>query len=125
MSQAIYYAGGIRPGTNFVTVTFDRPAAYVDLRVTEYSGLRAAGAFDAGASGTGVGRDASSGLAAVAEGNELLFGAGMTADTFTGAGSGFTLRVITSPDSDIVEDRIAAVSGAYEATARLSSSAAW
>lgn len=38
---------------------------------------------------------------------------------------GFTLRVITSPDSDIVEDQIASATGNYSATASLNSATAW
>lgn len=126
LSQAIYYAGNIQSGTNnIVTVTFSQPAAFVDLRVMEYSGLAATNALDAETSGTGVGTGADSGPLTVHATNELLFAAGMTADTFTGAGGGFTLRVITSPDSDIVEDRIAPATGGYNATASLNSSTAW
>jgi len=43
----------------------------------------------------------------------------------TGAGAGFTSRVITQPDSDIVEDRIVTATGSYSATAPVSPSAAW
>ncbi len=39
ISQGVYYAANIAGGANTVTVTFDRPAAYVDVRVAEYSGL--------------------------------------------------------------------------------------
>jgi len=121
MSQAIYCAGNIKPGTNTVTVTFNEPATFVDLRVTEYSGLLPTNAFDAGTSGTGIGTGASSGPLTVNGTNELLFGAGMTAGTFSGAGGGFSLRVITSPDSDLVEDQVAATPGSYNATATLNS----
>ena len=125
MSQAIYYATNIPAGTNAITVTFNQPAAFVDLRVTEYSGLSPTNVFDAGVSATGVGTGADSGPLSITATNELLFGAGMTADTFTGPSSGFTLRVITSPDSDIVEDQIAAATGTYDATASLNGSTAW
>jgi hypothetical protein len=123
LSQAIYFAGNIHGGTNTVTVQFDQPAAYVDLRVTEYSGLRPTNAFDSAASGTGVGSAADSGLMSLGETNELIFGAGMTAATFTGPGPGFTTRVITLPDADIVEDRITSSLGASGATASLTSGA--
>lgn len=125
LSQAIYYATNISAGTNTVTATFSQPAVFVDLRATEYSGLAPGNVFDGGASGTGIGTSADSGPSTVGTINDLLFGAGMTADTFIGAGSGFTLRVITSPDSDIVEDRIAAATGSYSATASLNTSTAW
>lgn len=44
----------------------------------------------------------------------------MTGATFSAAGSGYTSRVITSPDGDIVEDAVAASAGNYTATAPLS-----
>jgi hypothetical protein len=125
MSQAIYYATNISAGNNTVTVTFDQPAVYVDLRVTEYSNLSAGNVFEGGASATGIGTIADSGPVSFTGANELLFGAGMTAGTFSGAGGGFTLRVITSPDSDIVEDQVAALGGSCNATAALSSGTAW
>jgi hypothetical protein len=93
LSQAIYYAADIEaasPGPNQLTVTFDQPAVFVDLRATEYSGLRQSGPFQAGASNSGT-------------------------------GSGFTSRVITSPDGDIVEDAVAVSAGSHTATAPLSS----
>jgi hypothetical protein len=123
MSQAIYYATGINGGNNTVTVKFDQPAVYVDLRVTEYSGLASSNVFDTGTSATGNSSSASSGPATLTASNELLFGAGMTATSFTAAGAGFTNRVITSPDGDIVEDRVSDVPGPYNATAPLNSGA--
>jgi hypothetical protein len=123
LSQAIYYATNIAAGSNTVTVTFSQPAAYVDLRITEYSGLSPTNAFDSAASASGVGANADSGAVSVTATNELIFGAGMTATTFSGAGLGFTQRVITVPDADIVEDRLTTTSGVYNAAAGLSSGA--
>ncbi len=121
MSQAIYYATGITGGSNTVTVTFDQPATYVDLRVAEYSGLSLTSAFDAGNSAAGNGTYAGSGSVATVTTNELIFGAGYTVSGFTEPGGGFALRVITSPDLDIVEDMVAAAPGSYNATATLDS----
>ena len=120
--QAIYYAGNIQaasPGGNQVSVTFDRPATFVDLRITEYSGLRQTGAFDAGASASGTGTTASSGAVATAAPGELLFAAGMTSTAFTAPGAGFTSELVTSPDGDIVEDAVATSAGNHGATATL------
>ena len=36
------------PGANQVTVTFDQPAVFVDLRLTEYGGLKTVSPFDVG-----------------------------------------------------------------------------
>ena len=44
----------------------------------------------------------------------------MTTSHFSGAGAGFTLRVITSPDGDIAVDRIVSAAGSNSATATLS-----
>lgn len=40
-----------------------------------------------------------------------------------GLGSGYTSRVITSPDGDILEDKIVTVAGSQKATAQISGGA--
>jgi hypothetical protein len=101
MSQAIYYASDIAAapaGGNRVTVTLDRPAIYVDLRITEYTRVRHASPFDGGVSANGSSDDAATGSLTVPAGSELLFAAGMTGALFTGPGPGYTQRVLTIPD---------------------------
>jgi chitodextrinase len=123
MSQAIYYAANIAavaPGSNQVTVTFDQNAVYVDLRILEYSALRPTNPFQAGVSATGNSSSASTGSLSTTAPSELLFAAGMTGVLFTAPGPGFTSRVITTPDGDIVEDTVAASAGSYSAAASLS-----
>jgi len=61
MSQAIYYCPNIKSGSNTVTAKFNQPAVFVDLRITEYSGLSKTNTFETGTSGTGNGTTASSG----------------------------------------------------------------
>lgn len=123
LSQAIYLAQNIAAGSNTVTVVFDQPAAYVDFRITEYAGLMQTNAYSGGAFAAGMGNLADSGLVGVNETNELVFGAGMTATTFTESGPDFTTRIITSPDADIVEDQISSSPGSIGATASLNSGA--
>jgi hypothetical protein len=41
----------------------------------------------------------------------------MTTNVYTNAGSGFTKRIITTPDADIAEDRVVTATGSYSATA--------
>jgi len=96
---------------------------YVDLRVAEYSGLEQTNAFDAYAAGVGLSSTADSGPLSITASNELLFAAGMTATTFTSTGNGFTTRSITSPDGDLIGDRVATAPGQYNVTATLSSGA--
>ena len=102
-------------------MTFSQPAAFVDLRVTEYSGLRTTAPFDVGTSASGAGTSASSGALTTAGASELLFAAGMTGASFTAPGPGFASRVITAPDGDLVADAPAPTAGSYTVTASLSS----
>ena len=57
--------------------------------------------------------------------NELIFGANMVYTATGAAGSGFTTRVITSPDGDIAEDKVVTTAGSNSATATLTSSGPW
>ncbi len=122
LRQSIYYAKNIAAGANTVTVTFSQAAVFVDVRILEYSGLDTANPLDKTAGAVGSGTTASSGAVTTTAANELIFGAGMTISKFTGAGSGFTSRIITSPDADIAEDRTVTATGSYSATAPNSSS---
>jgi hypothetical protein len=122
LSQAIYYAPNIQaapPAGNQVSVTFDQPAVYVDVRIAEYSGLAPTGSLQAGASASGTGAGASSGALTTTAPSALLFAAGMTGTVFTAPGPGFTVRVVTAPDGDIVADAVATAAGSYTATASL------
>jgi hypothetical protein len=122
--QSIYYAKSIAAGTNTVTVTFSNAAVFADIRVLEYSGLDTANPLDstATAQAAGSGTNANSGAATTTTANELILGAGKTSGRFTAAGTGFTSRIITSPDGDIAEDRVVSATGSYSATAPVTSS---
>ena len=125
MSQAIYYASNIaatQSGQNNVIVTFSAAAEFIDLRITEYSGLSDTNPVDSGISKAGKGLIANTDAITTTGPVELLFAAGMTRGSFTGPGVGFTKRVITSPDGDIVQDRIAFVPGLASASAPLTDS---
>jgi Concanavalin A-like lectin/glucanases superfamily/Bacterial Ig domain len=122
LRQSIYYARNIAGGSNTVTVTFNRAAAFVDVRVLEYSGLDTSSPLDVTAEGTGRATSPSSKSATTTAANELIFGAGMTDARFTGSGGGFTSRIITTPDADIAEDKIVSSVGNYSAAAPAPSS---
>ncbi|MGA9800524.1 MAG: family 16 glycosylhydrolase [Terriglobales bacterium] len=117
LRQSIYYAAGIKAGSNTVTVRFNQAAAYVDIRALEYSGLATATPLDVTAGAAGSGTSASSGAGTTTSANDLIFGAGMTIARFTAAGTGFVSRIITSPDADIAEDKTVSTTGSYSATA--------
>ena len=112
-SQVVLYATNVRAGTDTVTVHLSASAWFPDVRVAEYSGaLVVVGSADSASSAT----TASAGPLTLLAG-DLLVGAGTTNGEFVSAGSGFTKRVITSPDSNLLEDRLIASGGSYSATA--------
>ena len=124
LTQSIYYANKIAGGSNTVSVTFNRTAAYPDVRVLEYSGLDPTAPLDVTAAAAGNSQNGNSGSATTTALNELIFGAGMTFDMYSAAGSGFTKRVITN-FGDIAEDTTVLAMGSYSATAPLRFSAPW
>jgi hypothetical protein len=119
-TQSIYYSAsivGAAANANTVTVAFTTAAAYPDIRILEYSGIDTNSPLDVTAAAIGSSASPSSGAATTTFANELIFGADLTVTATTGAGSGFTSRIITVPDSDIAEDRIVTATGSYAATA--------
>jgi chitodextrinase len=74
-----------------------------------------------------TGSSATSSTAAVTTTNatDLLFGANVVQTQTSGPGSGFTRRLLTSPDGDIAEDRMVTATGSYSVTAPLSSAGQW
>jgi hypothetical protein len=122
LQQSIYYAANIVGGSNMVTVTFTQAAAYPDIRILEYHGVTT---LDAKAGASGNSTAANSGSATTTSANELIFGANTVYTGNAAAGSGFTSRIITSPDSDIAEDKLVTTAGSNSATATLSSTGPW
>jgi hypothetical protein len=101
-------------------VAFDKAVTYADIRVMEYSGLDQTNPLDVSSSFAGTSSQATSGSATTRFARELIIGAGMTSGVFTSAGTGFTTRIITNPDADIIEDRSVTATGTYSATANQS-----
>ena len=122
LQQSIYYASHIAGGNNTVTVTFSRPAVYADVRILEYSGVST---LQATAAESGDGPTANSGSVTTTGSRELLVAANTVATGNSGASSGFSTRIITLPDSDIVEDGAVTTAGAYSATAALVFPGSW
>jgi hypothetical protein len=122
LQESIYYAAKIVGGTNTVTVTFNQSAAAPDIRALEYRGVAT---LDAKAGASGSSTAANSGSATTTSANELIFGADMVYTTNGSAGSGFTSRIITSPDGDLAEDKVVTTAGSNSATATLIGSGPW
>jgi hypothetical protein len=123
-TQSIYYAANIRAagaGANTVTVTFAAAVPYPDIRIAEYSGIASVNPVDVVAAATGNSTLSSSGAATTTNPTDLLVGANIVSSLTTGPGASFTNRVITTPDGDILEDRVVTGIGSYSATAPLTS----
>lgn len=128
-SETIYYASGIiaaAASANTVTVTFSVSASKPDIRIAEYSGLVATSALDhaVGATGT-TGTSLSSGSISTTYANDLVVGADLGGVTTSAAGSGYTQRILTTTDKDLLEDKTVTTTGSYSATATLTSSSWW
>ncbi|HEY4974850.1 MAG TPA: fibronectin type III domain-containing protein, partial [Steroidobacteraceae bacterium] len=127
-TQVIYYAQGIAAaaaGANTVTVTFNATVPWPDVRIVEYSGISTSGALDIGVGASGTGTNLSSGAGATSNANDLLVGANYIGGGFLAVGSGYTQRLVTTPDSDLVEDRVVAATGSYSATSTQSPTGWW
>ena len=128
LSQSIYYAKNIlaaAAGTNSVTVTFSAAAAYPDIRILEYSGADLGNPVDVTAAATGNNANSASGSATTTNPTDLLFAANIVTSLTSGPGTGFTNRLLTSPDGDIAEDQMVSATGSYSATAPLSFGGSW
>src|SRR5262249_39086020 len=73
----------------------------------------------------GSGTTSSSGAVTTTFRTDLLVAGNYVANTTTGAGTGYTNRVITDPDSDIAEDPVVTTAGSNPATAPLTNSVWW
>jgi hypothetical protein len=127
-TQAIYYAKNIfsaAAGTNTVTVTFSVAAVGPDIRIAEYTGVDPVNPLDVAVGAQGNSVTADSGFTTTTGANDLLIGANLVQTLTTGPGTGFTSRVITSPDGDILEDRVVSAVGSYDAAAPVSPSGLW
>lgn len=128
-SQSIYYAKSIASaaaGANTVKVTFAGSSYYPDVRIAEYSGADPSNPVDVVAGGSSrSGSTANSGSVTTTTAADLLVGANYLQSVTSGPGSGFTSRVITPQDSDILEDRNVTTVNGYQATASLNMSQWW
>ena len=127
-TQSIYYAANIAPAAanaNTVTVTFSVPAPFPDIRIAEYRGLATSAPVDVVVAAQGSTTSSNSGSVATTNANDLLVAANLVQTGTTAAGAGFTNRVITVPDGDILEDQIVTATGTYSAAAPVSPAGSW
>jgi hypothetical protein len=127
LSQSIYYAKNIataHAAANVVTVTFSGLASFPDIRILEYSGLDTVNPVDTFAGAVGNSATSTNLTLQTTAAADLLVAAN-TVQSSSSAGSGFTLRMNTSPDGDMVEDKTATTAGTYSVSATLTSTSGW
>ena len=127
-TQSIYYAKNIAAasaGANIVTVTFSSAAVFPGTSAfLEYKGADANTPVEChGCQQRAGGTTSSSAGVTTTNATDLIFGANLVQTTTSGPGTGFTKRLLTSPDADIAEDEMVTAIGTYSATAPLSSGA--
>src|SRR5882762_8850502 len=128
LSQSIYYAKNIAAagaGANTVTVKFSTVANYPDIRILEYSGVDTNNPLDVATGAVGNSAVSDSGAVTTSNANDLLVGANTVFSSTAAAGTGYTRRLITSPDGDLAEDELVTTTGSYHATATLVRADAW
>jgi hypothetical protein len=127
LSQVICYATNIsaaKAGSNALTVTFNGPVSFPDIRILEYSGIDPVNPLDTAVSAQGNSATSSSGAVTTSNDEDLLVGANVVWTATTGPGSGFTQRLLT-PDGDIAEDQVVTAPGSYSASTPLTSAGPW
>jgi chitodextrinase len=128
ITQSIYYAkniGAASAGANTINITFDAVVPAPDVRIAEYSGLDTAAPLDKTAAATGNSALPTAGPVTTTSANEVIVGAEYGDESATGAGNGYTLRVLSDPEFDVLEDLTVTQSSTYSATAPMGTANLW
>jgi glucose/arabinose dehydrogenase len=119
-SSQVFYAKNVAAGTNTVRAALTG-STWSGLYIHEYSGMDKSNPLDVATAATGTAAAMSSGAATTTFGNDLIFGAGASANTITAVGTGFTSR--RSEFGNRTEDKLVSSTGSYNATATQNGSA--
>ena len=109
----VYYAKNVKGGGDTVTVTLSAQSSWLELYLTEYSGIDPNNPIDAQAGASGTAGAVSSGNATTTAAGDVIYGY-CAADWNCTAGSGFATR--SSLGGNLLEDRVAGSAGTYAAT---------
>jgi chitodextrinase len=119
-SNQVFYAGNIKGGVDTVTATFaSAVTAFGIVYIHEYSGVDQTTPVDVITSALGTSGSLDSGSVNTPNANDLLFGAGVSMNTVTHAGTLYNARSIAQ--GNITEDSTVSATGSYNATATNSS----
>jgi len=109
----VYYAKNIKGGADTVTVTLSAESSYLELYLSEYSGINTTNPIDAQAGAAGNAGAVSSGSVATTAAGDIIYGY-CVGDGVCSLGSGFTAR--STLDANLMEDKTAGSAGSYAAT---------
>jgi hypothetical protein len=110
----VYYANSIKGGADTVTVTLSSSSSWIEMYLTEYSGVSAATPIDVQAGASGSSNTVSSGTATTSTAGDIIYGY-CVADWACTVGSGFSAR--STFNNNLIEDMTPASAGAYAAKA--------
>ncbi|MGD0124662.1 MAG: choice-of-anchor D domain-containing protein [Terriglobia bacterium] len=109
----VYYAKNIKGGADTVTVTLSAESSYLELYLTEYSGINTTNPIDAEVGASGNAGTVSSGSVTTTAAGDIIYGY-CVGDGVCSLGSGFTAR--STLDANLMEDKTAGGAGSYAAT---------
>jgi hypothetical protein len=109
----VYYAKNIKGGADTVTVNLSANSSYIELYLTEYTGVDQTNPIDAQAGASGSAGSVSSGNALTTVAGDVIYGY-CDSDGACAVGSGFTAR--STFNSNLIEDKLAGNAGIYAAT---------
>ncbi len=122
-SAQVFFARNLKSGSNTIMATFASSIrSFGTVYAHEYSGVDQSTPIDATAAAVGSSGSLNSGSAITTSAVDLLFGAGVSTQTVTAPGSGYTVRATSH--GDMTEDRNVSTKGSYSATAS-NSGGAW
>ena len=109
----VYYAKNIKGGPDAVTVTLSANSAWIELYLTEYSGVDKTNPIDAQAGSSGNAGAVSSGIASTTVAGDVIYGY-CVGDSACTVGSGFIAH--STFNNNLIEDATASNAGAHAAT---------
>jgi hypothetical protein len=127
-TQVMYYAKAIlaaSAGSNQVTITWSGSAAFPDVRIAEYTGVDQTNPLDTASGKWGTGPLAESGPLVTTGAPDLIVAGSYSAGLAIGPGVGYTQRLLTTPDGDILEDTVGYAANSYTATVPMATTAWW
>jgi len=111
--SSVYYAKNIKGGADSVTITLSGTSSYLEVYLSEYSGINPTSPIDAQAGASGSAGAVSSGSVTTTAAGDIIYGYCVGDGTCT-VGSGFTAR--STLDANLIEDKTAGSAGSYAAT---------